>query len=118
MADHSQTREMIVSESTEHSNSARRLKQTEAFPDQTLNREDKPATVMYDCDTKFTKEFIAKLEQHVVRHISLLKVSPNLNGRRERFVGTSHWECPDKFNIFGKRLENYSDRMRSEYWSV
>jgi len=50
VADHSQTREMIVSESTEHSDSARRLKQTEAFLDQTLNREDKPAIVMYDRD--------------------------------------------------------------------
>jgi putative transposase len=106
------TREVIISESTEHPNSAWVTKQTEAFLDQTINREDKPAIVMHDKDAKFTKEFVAKLKQHGVRTNSLPKASPNLNGRCERFVGTIRWECLDKFIIFGKR---HLDHLCSEF---
>lgn len=106
------TREAIVSESTEHPNSAWVVKQTEAFLDQTLNRDDKPSIVMHDRDAKFTKEFVEKLEQHGVRHNALPKASPNLNGRCERFVGTIRWECLDKFIIFGKR---HLDHLCTEF---
>lgn len=111
------TREAIVSESTEHPNSAWVVKQTEAFLDQTLGREDKPSIVMHDRDAKFTKEFVAKLEEHGVRHNALPKASPNLNGRCERFVGTIRWECLDKFIIFGKRHLDYLCVEFTEYYN-
>ena len=42
-----------------------------------------------------------------LRTNALPKASPNLNGRCERFMGTIHWECLDKFIIFGKRHLDY-----------
>lgn len=83
-----ETREAIVSPSTEHPNSAWVVQRTENFLDQTVNREKKPSIVMFDRDTKFTREFVAKLKGHGVRTNALPKASPNLNGRCERFIGT------------------------------
>lgn len=87
------TREVILSESTEHPNSAWVTSQAEMFIDETRGREEKPSIVIHDLDTKFTKEFVATLKEHGVRHNALPKASPNLNGRVERFVGTIRWEC-------------------------
>ncbi|MCA9096381.1 MAG: hypothetical protein KDA68_23035, partial [Planctomycetaceae bacterium] len=56
------TREIIVSPSTLHPNSAWVKLQTEMFLNETAGREEKPAIVMHDRDTKFTKEFITALE--------------------------------------------------------
>jgi hypothetical protein len=50
---------VICSTSTEHPNSAWVVDQTERFLDETAGREQKPASVMHDRDTKFTKEFTA-----------------------------------------------------------
>jgi putative transposase len=111
------TREVIISESTENPNSAWVVKQTEAFLDQTIDREDKPALVMHDKDVKFTKEFVSKLKIHGVRTNSLPKASPNLNGRCERFVGTIRWECLDKFIIFGKRHLDYLCSEFTRYYN-
>lgn len=101
------TREIIVSESTAHPNTAWVTRQTEEFLDQTLSREDKPSIVMHDQDTKFTKEFAAKLQEHGVRQNVLPKASPNLNGRCERAIFTLKNECLRKFIIFGKRHLDY-----------
>ena len=101
------TREVVVSESTEHPNSAWVEKQADLFVDQTSGREEKPDIVMHDLDRKFTKEFTAKLKSRGLRTNPLPKASPNLNGRCERFIGTIRWECLDKFIIFGKRHLDY-----------
>mgnify|MGYP002526511304 FL=1 len=101
------TREVIVSESTLHPNSAWVEKQADLFVDQTIGREDKPDIVMHDRDTKFTKEFTAKLKDRGLRTNPLPKASPNLNGRCERFIGTIRWECLDKFIVFGKQHLDY-----------
>lgn len=61
------TREVIVSSSTEHPNSAWVVEQTKEFLDQTMNRKKKPSIVMYDRDTKFTKDFTATLKAEGVR---------------------------------------------------
>lgn len=71
--------------------------------DQTAGREKKPEIVMHDKDTKFSKDFTAKLEVRGVRTNSLPKASPNLNGRCERIIQTIKLECLAKFIIFGKR---------------
>jgi len=55
------TRERIVSSSTAHLNSAWAAEQTEEFLEQTSFRNEKPAIVIHDRDTKFTQEFIDKL---------------------------------------------------------
>ena len=101
------TREVIVSESTEHPNSAWVEKQADRFLDETAGREEKPSIVMHDKDTKFTKEFVEKLESRGVRTNPLPKASPNLNGRRERVIQTIKLECLAKFISFGKRHLDY-----------
>jgi putative transposase len=106
------TREVIVSESTQHPNSAWVEKQADLFVDQTAGREEKPDIVMHDKDTKFTKEFTAKLKSRGLRTNSLPKASPNLNGRCERFIETIKLECLNKFIIFGKR---HLDHLVSEF---
>ncbi len=106
------SREIIVSESTQHPNSAWVTEQTGRFLDQTLSREDKPSIVMHDQDTKFTKEFVEKLKQNGVRNNKLPKASPNLNGRCERAIFTLKYECLRKFIIFGKR---HLDHLLTEF---
>ena len=101
------TREVIVSESTLHPNSAWVEKQADWFVDQTAGRDEKPDIVMHDKDTKFTKEFTAKLKERGVRTNSLPKASPNLNGRCERVIQTIKLEALAKFIIFGKRHLDY-----------
>ena len=106
------SREVIVSSSTEHPNSAWVVEQTEEFLDQTMNREKKPSIVMHDRDTKFTKEFTATLKAKGVRTNVLPVASPNLNGRCERFIQTIKYECLFKFILFGKR---HLDHVVSEF---
>ena len=112
------TREVIASESTLHPNSAWVEEQAEWFVEQTAGRDDKPSIVMHDKDTKFTKEFTAKLKAHGVRTNSLPKASPNLNGRCERVIGTIKWECLDKFIVFGKRHLDYLVSEFVDYYNT
>ncbi len=112
------TREVIASEATEHPNSAWVEKQADLFVDQTANRDEKPDIVMHDKDTKFTKEFTAKLKDRGVRTNSLPRASPNLNGRCERIIGTLRWECLDKFIVFGKRHLDYLVSEFVEYYNT
>jgi putative transposase len=111
------TREAIVSKSTAHPDSAWVVQQTEAFLDQTLNREEKPSIIMHDLDTKFTKEFTVTLSAHGVRTNPLPKASPNLNGRCERFIETIKLECLKSFIIFGKPHLDYLVSEFSDYYN-
>jgi len=52
-----QTREVFVTESTEHPDSAWVCKQADWFIEQTKDREKKPEMILHDRDVKFTKEF-------------------------------------------------------------
>jgi putative transposase len=72
------TREVIVSESTLHPNSAWVTKQADWFVDQTAGRDKVPSIVMHDKDTKFSKDFTEKLKERDVRTNSLPVGSPNL----------------------------------------
>jgi len=58
---------------------------------------------MHDRDTKFTKEFVAKLKAKDIRTNALPVASPNLNGRVERLIQTIKHECLFKFILFGQR---------------
>jgi putative transposase len=101
------TREVIVTESTLHPDSAWVCKQTEWFVEKTKDREKKPEMILHDRDVKSTKEFTATVKDAGMKTTPLPKGSPNLNGRCERFIGTIRWECLDKFIIFGKRHLDY-----------
>ena len=101
------TREVFVTESTEHPDSAWVCEQTQWFSEQTKDREKKPEMIIHDRDLKFTKEFTQTAKDAGMKTNPLPKGSPNLNGRCERFVGTIRWECLDKFIIFGKRHLDY-----------
>ena len=102
-----QTREVITSPSTEHPNSAWVVQQTDHFLDQTANREHRPAIVMHDRDSKFSKAFTEKLRSRGVKTNVLPKASPNLNGRVERVILTLKRECLNRFMLFGKRHLDY-----------
>lgn len=112
------TREAIVSKSTANPDSAWVVEQTEAFLDQTMNREEKPSIILHDLDTKFTKEFTAKLKEKGVRTNPLPKASPNLNGRCERFIETIKLEGLLRFIIFGKRHLDYLVSEFTSYYNT
>lgn len=92
------TREVIVSESTLHPDSAWVEKQADLFCDQTAGHKEILDIVMHDKDTKFTRELTAKLKPRGVRTNSLPKASLNLNGRCERFIETIKLEKVDSFD--------------------
>lgn len=112
------SREVIASGSTEHPNSAWVTKQVDLFVDQTAAREKKPDIIMHDRDTKFTKEFTARLKERGLRTNALPKASPNLNGRCERFIETIKLECLSKFLIFGKRHLDYLVAEFVDYYNT
>ena len=106
------TREAIVSISTEHPNSDWVVDQAERFLSETAGRVKKPAIVMHNRDTKFSRAFTKKLNELGVRTNPLPKASPNLNGRCERFIETIKHECLLKFVIFGRR---HLDHLIAEF---
>jgi hypothetical protein len=76
--------DLVVYDYTAQPNSAWVSEQKEAFLDQNSSRDEKTTILMHDRDTKFTQEFVDKLNQKGVQHNALPKASPNLNGRCER----------------------------------
>lgn len=111
------TREVIVTSCTAKPNSAWVTEQTAAFIEQTAAREEKPAIVMHDRDTKFTKEFVAKLQEKGIRTNALPVASPNLNGRVERFIQSIKRECLFQFIIFGQRHLDHIVREWVQYYN-
>lgn len=109
-----QTREAIVTESTEHPNSTWVCKQTQKFIEQSRGRDAKPTMIIHDRDGKYTKEFTKTLQRSGIQTNPLPKASPNLNGRCERFIETIKLECLAKFIIFGKK---HLDHLVSEFTS-
>jgi putative transposase len=83
-----ETREAIVTESTQHPDSAWVCEQTSWFIEQTKDREKKPEMIIHDRDLKFTKEFTQTVKNAGMKTNPLPKGSPNLNGRCERFIET------------------------------
>jgi putative transposase len=97
------TREAIVSTCTTRPNSSWVVQQTKQFVEQTAGRKEKPAVVMHDRDTKFTRKFVATLEASGIETNPLPVASPNLNGRVERFIQTIKHECLFRFILFGRK---------------
>ena len=113
-----ESREMIVSSSTEHPNSAWVVDQANAFMDETAGRDEKPTIVMHDRDSKFTKEFVAALKSRGIRNNALPKASPNLNGRCERAILSLRNECLSRFIVFGKRHLDHLLSSYTEYYNT
>ena len=106
------TREVIVTESTEHPDSAWVCKQTEWFAEKTKSREKKPTIILHDRDVKFTREFASTVKNAGMKTNPLQKGSPNLNGRCERFVETINEVCswnPGSRASFGRGGGNRSE---------
>ena len=99
-----QTREAIVTESTEHPNSTWVCEPTLKFIEQSRGRDVKPAMIIYDRDGKYTKEFTETLQQSGIKTNPLPIVSPNLNRRCERFIESIKLECLTKFIIIEKQF--------------
>lgn len=112
------TREVIVTTSTAHPNSAWVSRQTEVFIEQTAERTEKPAIVMHDRDTKFTQQFVATLKAKGIRTNALPVASPNLNGRCERFIQSIKHECLRKFILFGHKHLNHIVSEWVEYYNT
>lgn len=112
-----QTREVIVTESTEHPNSAWVCRQTKRFIEQTKSRTTKPAVLLHDRDVKYTARFTKLLKKHGLKPNPLPITSPNLNGRCEKFIGTIKAECLSRFIVFGRRHLNYLLREFTTYYN-
>ena len=113
-----ETREVIISESTLHPNSAWVERQTAVFIDQTSSRDEKPTMLIHDRDTKFGKSFREKLATGNIKPIKLPKSSPNLNGRCERFILTIKSEMLSNFIVFGKSHLDYLIREFVQYYNT
>lgn len=113
-----QTREAIVTECTEHPNSAWVCEQTQKSIEQSRGREAKPTMIIHDRDGKYTKEFTETLQQSDIQVNPLPIASPNLNGRCERFIETIKLECLAKFIIFGKQHLDYLVSEFTEYYNT
>jgi len=114
-----QTRELIVTESTEHPDSAWVCEQTRKFAEQTKDRGDKkPEMIIHDRDVKYTKDFTATVKACGMKTNPLPKGSPNLNGRCERVIETIKLECLAKFLVFGKRHLDHILGQFTEYYNT
>lgn len=112
-----QTREVIVTESTEHPNSAWVCEQTNAFIQQTKSRKARPEVLIHDRDVKYTARFTKLLEKNGLKPSPLPITSPNLNGRCEKFIGTIKAECLSRFIIFGTKHLNYLVASFTDYYN-
>ncbi len=87
------SREVIVTSSTKHPNSAWVKKQTEMFIERTKDLKEKPDIVMHDRDTKFTKEFVATLKAKDIRTNALPVASPNLKDHASSCTSFVRWDA-------------------------
>ncbi len=72
----------------------------------------KPAMLICDFDTKYTKDFEAILKEENVEVKRVGPMKPNLNAYAERFVQSIKQECLDHFICFG---EDHLRYLCSEY---
>lgn len=112
------TREVFVTRSTQHPDSAWVCQQTEWFHEQTKDREQKPTMIIHDRDVKFTQQFTRTVEKFGMKTNPLPIGSPNLNGRCERFIETIKLECLRKFIVFGQRHLDFLNSEFSTYYNT
>ncbi|WP_146374414.1 integrase core domain-containing protein [Symmachiella macrocystis] len=112
-----ETREIFVTNSTAHPDSAWVTQQARNFLMHTADCEDKPACLIRDRDTKFTAQIddVFKAEGLKVKVLSVQ--SPNLNSRCERVIQSIKQECLDNFLMFGEQHLNYRVREYVRYYN-
>jgi putative transposase len=111
-----QTRELIITECTEHPDSAWVCEQTKLFAERTKDREKKPEMIIHD--RKYTKDFYRTVKEAGMKSNPLPIESPNLNGRCERVIETIKLECLAKFIVFGKRHLDYLVSEFTSYYNT
>ena len=77
-----------------------------------------PEILIFDRDTKFSKDFTKTLKDRDVKPNPLPKASPNLNGRCERVIQTIKYEALLKFIIFGNRHLDYLVAEFVDYYNT
>ncbi|WP_339749584.1 integrase core domain-containing protein [uncultured Rubinisphaera sp.] len=85
------------------------------FAEETCDRQKRPAILIHDRDTKYTKKFRETVEAAGMKTNPLPKASPNLNGRCKRFIETIKLECLNKFIVFGKKHLDYLTDEFTQY---
>ena len=113
-----QTREAIMIESTYRLNSAWVCRQTKKFAEQTSDRQKRPAILIHDRDTKYTKKFREIVEAAGMNTNPLPIASPNLNGLCECFIETIKLECLNKFIVLGKMHLDFLTVEFSSYYNT
>ncbi|TWU04213.1 Integrase core domain protein [Symmachiella macrocystis] len=102
-----ETRDIFVSNSTAHPDSAWVTQQARNFLMQTAGRDEKPACLIRDRDTKSTAQSDDVLKAEGVKIKVLPVQSPNFNSRCERVIQSIKQECLDNFLVFGEQHLNY-----------
>ncbi len=112
-----ETREIFVSNSTAHPDSAWVTQQARNFLMHTADRDEQPTYLMRDRDTKFTAQFDDVLKAEGLKVKVLPVQSPNLNSRCERVIQSIKQECLENFLVFGERHLNYLVREYVRYYN-
>ncbi|TWU08637.1 Integrase core domain protein [Symmachiella macrocystis] len=112
-----ETREIFVTNSTAHPDSAWVTQQARNFLMHTSDYDDKPACLIRDRDTKFTASFDDVFKAEGVKVKVLPVQSPNLNSRCERVIQSIKHECLDNFLVFGEQHLNYLIREYVRYYN-
>lgn len=114
---HLGTRQVWISNCTQHPDSAWVSQQAKNFLMEAEDLNLSPEYVMRDNDTKFTKPFDEAIESSGAKIKRNTPVSPNLRAHVERFIQTLKVECLDKFVIVGERHLNYIKREWSRHYN-
>ena len=91
---------------------------TNSRAEETCVRKKRPATLIHDRHTKYTKKFRETVEAAGMKPNPLPKASPNLNGRYERFIETIKLECLNEFIVFGKKHLDYLTVEFASYYNT
>ena len=96
---HVGTRRVWTSTCTAHPDNTWVCQQADAFCEQGRANELPADIVFHDADTKFGKDFDARLKNHGLRPRRLRPVSPNMNAFIERWIQSIQVECLDHFIV-------------------
>jgi len=104
---HVGTRRVWASSCTAHPDNAWVCQQADAFCGHVRANEQQADIVFHDADTKFGKDFDAKLREHGLRPRRLRPCSPNMNAFIERWIQSIQVECLDHFIAIGAKHLDY-----------
>ena len=116
---HVGSRRVVVTGMTAHPDARWVLQQARNFVLLTDQEASAPSHLIHDLDTKFTKEFDARLEAEGIEITKVGPAAPNLNAHAERWVLSIKSECLDHFIVFGEdHLRHLVDEYLKYYLEV